>query len=94
MTKSARQYVMEKLKRFGGFIEVTKTNKSFVVEAIAPYDKYWVGNGKHAIIASVQKGSYTMSAWQEIHTVMKEGVADCRHHCGLSDECEYSPFQK
>jgi hypothetical protein len=92
MAKSARQLTMEKLKKFGGFIEVTKTDDEFIVEAIAPYDKYWMGNGKHAIIASVPKGTYTMPAWQELHTIMKEGVAHCKHHCVESEECEYGLF--
>jgi hypothetical protein len=93
MAKSARQNVMDKLKKFGGHIEVTKTNDEFIIEAIAPYDKYWRGNGQHAIVASVPRGTYTMDAWQKIHTVMKEGVAHCKFHCTESEECEYSLFQ-
>jgi hypothetical protein len=89
MAKSARQLTMDKLKKFGGFIEITRSGDSFIIEAIAPYDKYWLGNGKHSIIASVPKGDYTMAAWQEIHTIMKEGAAHCKHHIGLSKECEY-----
>jgi hypothetical protein len=88
MAQSAKQNVMSKINKFGGFIEVTRTDEKFIVEAIAPYGKYWKGNGRHSIIASVDKGTYTMDAWQQVHSIIKFGVDRCQNHCDECKECE------
>lgn len=89
MSKSMKQYVKEKARKFNANIAITKTKSEFIVEVFAPEDHFWAASETHTLMASCPRGSFTGNAWQEIHTVMKHGLKHCSMHYPACEECEY-----